>query len=191
MAKGGDLPPAQTNPTTTPPVSTVADPETTTEVPVVTTNPDTGQPDTAPNPTTQPPAPTQAPADADEVTTPDSQTTTNSGTTGPVNIGPNIQGTIGPNGYFIGFQPMAQTNWRSTTTTTRNCVGNNQGRGGNTFQTTTTHSSSVRRRYGCRLTAGRTWEDTERDLEITAGAQLSFMDGQGLIGLAAGFTISF
>lgn len=189
MAKGDDLPP-QDGPTTTPPVSSNPDPVVTTNVPEAAPDAD-GTPGPAPTPTTQPPAPAAAPADPDAVVTPDSTTTTNSGTTGPVNIGPNIQGTIGPDGYFVGFQPMAQTNWRSTTTTTRGCVGNNQSRGGNTFQTTTSSSTSVQRRYGCRLTAGRTWEDTERDLEITAGAQMSFMDGQGLIGLAAGFTISF
>ena len=118
-----------------------------------------------------------------------SSTTTTSGQTPNTAITPEVTIGLG-GGYFLGFQPISNTSWSSTTTNTVSCTGGNNGRaGGNSTVTSTTTPSDPNTNLGCTVTVGRTWEDVENDMEYTFEVQADIIKGNP--GVSANFTMSF
>ena len=117
-----------------------------------------------------------------------SSTTSTSGTTPNTAITPEVTVQVG-GGYYLGFQPISNTSWSSTTTNQVSCTGGNSGRAGGNLNVTSSTSSSSNTNLGCSVTVGRTWEDVENDRDYAFEVQADLIKSNP--GVFAKFSMNF
>ena len=105
-----------------------------------------------------------------------SSTSSTSGVTSNVAITPEVTVQVG-GGYYLGFQPITNTSWSSSTTNQVSCTGGNSDRAGGDLSVTSSTTSTSQVNLGCSVSASYTWENAQADMDYEIRAQADIIKG--------------